>query len=109
MVKESYKQLLLNILYCTQNRKYYYLPEIKVCFMKKIVQYLLSFVYLFCPKISKNDSRKSFIKKLLNSILSANFCISAFNWLRINNKYDFELANRFAQRKFFKFFLTKDH
>ena len=28
-------------------------------------------MYLSCPKISKNDSRKSFIKKLLDSILYA--------------------------------------
>ena len=28
-------------------------------------------MYLFCPKISKNDPRKSFIKKLLDSILYA--------------------------------------
>ena len=28
-------------------------------------------MYLFCPKICKNDSRKSFIKKLLDSILYA--------------------------------------
>ena len=28
-------------------------------------------MYLFCPKISKNDSRKSFIKELLGSILYA--------------------------------------
>ena len=28
-------------------------------------------MYLFCPKISKNDSRKSFIKKLLDKILYA--------------------------------------
>ena len=33
--------------------------------------------------------------------------MSAFDWLRINNTYDFQLANRFAQRQFFKFFLTK--
>ena len=25
--------------------------------------------------------------------------MSAFDWLRINNKYGFKLANRFAQRK----------
>ena len=28
-------------------------------------------MYLFSPKISKNDSRKSFVKKLLDSILYA--------------------------------------
>ena len=28
-------------------------------------------MYLFCPKINKNDSRKSFIKKPLDSILYA--------------------------------------
>ena len=37
--------------------------------MKNIVQYLHRFMHLFCPKISKNDSRKPFIKKLLDSIL----------------------------------------
>ena len=35
--------------------------------------------------------------------------MSAFDWLKINNKYDFQLANRFAQREFFKFFITKDN
>ena len=39
--------------------------------MKTIVQYLLRFMYLFCPKISKNGSRKSFIKKLLDGIFNA--------------------------------------
>ena len=33
--------------------------------------------------------------------------MSTFHWLRINNKYDFQLTNRFAQRDFFKFFITK--
>ena len=28
-------------------------------------------MYLFCPEISKNDSSKSFIKKLLDGILYA--------------------------------------
>ena len=32
----------------------------------------------------------------------------AFDWLKINNKCDFRLANRFAQWEFFKFFITKD-
>ena len=35
--------------------------------------------------------------------------MSAFDWLRINNKYDFRLANRFAQHIFFKFFKTKNN
>ena len=35
--------------------------------------------------------------------------MSAFDWLRINNKYDFGLTNSFPQREFFKFFITKDH
>ena len=35
--------------------------------------------------------------------------MSAFDWLRTNNKYDFLLANRYAQRKFFKFFITKEN
>ena len=30
--------------------------------------------------------------------------MSAFDWIRINNK----LANRFARGEFFKFFVTKD-
>ena len=33
--------------------------------------------------------------------------MSAFYWLRISNKYGFRLTNRFAQREFFKFFVTK--
>ena len=59
------------ILYCTQNCKFYFFLETKICFVKKIVQYILRLMYLFCPKISKNDSRKSFIKKLLDTILHA--------------------------------------
>ena len=35
--------------------------------------------------------------------------MSAFDWFRINHKYDFKLANRFAQRKFFKFLVTQDN
>ena len=31
--------------------------------------------------------------------------MSSFDWLRMNNKYDFRLASRFAQREFFKFFI----
>ena len=31
--------------------------------------------------------------------------MSAFDWVRINNKYNFPLANRFAQPEFF---ITKD-
>ena len=34
--------------------------------------------------------------------------MSVFDWLRINNKYDFRLADRFAQPEFIKFFITKD-
>ena len=32
----------------------------------------------------------------------------AFDWLRINNKRSLRLSNRFAQREFFKFVITKD-
>ena len=84
-------------------------------------------MYLFCPKLSKNDSRKAFVKKLLDSILyvlpfsvhlcvytlnvltlwKINFYMFVFDWFRINNKYDFRLANRFTQCKFFKFFIAK--
>ena len=35
--------------------------------------------------------------------------MSAFDWFRINNKYGFRLANRFAQREFFRLFITKDN
>ena len=31
--------------------------------------------------------------------------MSSFDWLRMNNKYDFRLASRFAQREFLKFFI----
>ena len=62
-----YTKLLNNILY--------YFLETKIYFVKKIVQYLLRFMYLFCPKISKNDSRKSFIKGFLNSILYALYLV----------------------------------
>ena len=33
--------------------------------------------------------------------------MSAFDWLKINNKSDFRLANRFAQREFLKFFIKR--
>ena len=33
--------------------------------------------------------------------------MSAFDWLRIDNRHDFRLANRFEQREFLKFFTTK--
>ena len=35
--------------------------------------------------------------------------MSALDFLKINNKYDFRLANRFAQGEFFKFCITKDN
>ena len=38
-----------------------------------------------------------------------NFCMTAFDWLRINNKCGFRLANKFAERDFFKSFITKDN
>ena len=38
-----------------------------------------------------------------------NFYITAFDGVRINNKFGFQLAKRFAQREFFKFFITKDN
>ena len=128
---------------------------------QKVVRYLFRFVYLFSPKTSKNDSRKSFIKfiwtaydtlchlvyiifplismtwfqaevtatslimkyqlvlQVFYSVISVyildvlplwkiNFYMTAFDWLRINNKCGFRLANRFAEREFFKFFITKD-
>ena len=34
--------------------------------------------------------------------------MSNFDWLTINNKYDFRLANRFAQREFFRSSIAKD-
>ena len=44
-------------------KQFYYFLETKICFVKKIVQYFLRLMYLFCPKISKileNHSIKSF-------------------------------------------------
>ena len=35
--------------------------------------------------------------------------MSAVGWLRMNNKYDFGLANRFTQHEFLKFFITEDN
>ena len=35
--------------------------------------------------------------------------MTAFDWLRINNKCGFWLANRFAESEFFKFFTVKDN
>ena len=35
--------------------------------------------------------------------------MSAFDWLRINNKNGFRLANRFTQPEFFKFFRDDTH
>ena len=53
----------------------YYTPnyflETKICFVKKIVKYLLRFMYLRSPEIGKNDSRKPFTEKLLDTILYA--------------------------------------
>ena len=37
-----------------------------------------------------------------------NFYISAFDWLKVNNKRGFRLANSTVQRQFFKFFITKN-
>ena len=61
MVNESHLQLLLDTLYCTQDSKFYYLKSV---LWENIVQYIIRFMYLFCPKFSKNDSRKPFINKL---------------------------------------------
>ena len=54
--------------YCTQNCNFHYFLDTRICFMTKIVQYLLRFCVSIFPKISKNDYRKSFIKNLLDSI-----------------------------------------
>ena len=35
--------------------------------------------------------------------------MTVYDWLRINNKRDLQLVNRFAERKFLKFFVTKDN
>ena len=35
--------------------------------------------------------------------------MSTFDWLRINNKCVIQLANKFAQWEFFKFFTAKDN
>ena len=35
--------------------------------------------------------------------------MSTFDWLGVNNKCGFQLANRFAQRKIFKFFTKTDN
>ena len=35
--------------------------------------------------------------------------MSAFDCFKVNNKRGFRLAKRFAQREFFKFFITKDN
>ena len=43
--------------------------RLKSVLWKKLFQCNLRSMYLFCPKFSKNHSRKSFIKKLLDSIL----------------------------------------
>ena len=40
-------------------------------------------MYLFCPKISKNDSRKPFIKKIRDSIL----CALSFSVLNIPSHF----------------------
>ena len=57
--RKWYRALLVAfVIYCKQNCKFYYFFETKICSVKKIVQYLLRFMHLFCPKINKNDSRK---------------------------------------------------
>ena len=35
--------------------------------------------------------------------------MTTFDWLKINNKGGFRLGNKFVQRKFVKFFITKDY
>ena len=53
--------------YCTRNYNFYYFLETRICFVTK-KKYLLRFVYLFFPKIGKNDCKKAFIKKLVDRI-----------------------------------------
>ena len=54
--------------YCTRNYNFYYFLETRICFVTKKNYYLLWFVYLFFPKIGKNDSKKAFIKKLVDKL-----------------------------------------
>ena len=54
MVKESYLQLLLHILYCTQNCKFYYFLETKICFVeKKLFNIFLGLCIYFVQKSVK--------------------------------------------------------
>ena len=63
------------------------------------------FEYCLDPGIWKEDIYILDVRPLWR----INFYVSAFNWLKIKNKYGFRLANRFAQREFFKFFVTNDN
>ena len=136
--------------HCIQYNKFYYFLETRICFVKKDLIFLCLCIH-FVKKISKNDSRKSFIKNLLAAyyllcylvdifsflwpdfslewlplvwskmyekwvkiyslfsllLWKIHFYTTAFGWLWINNKCGFRLANRFAQREFLKFFMTK--
>ena len=64
--------LLHTKLYYLLEQKFYYLLETKICFVEKnFFSSISSQIYLLYTKISKNDSRESFIKKLLDSKLYA--------------------------------------
>ena len=67
MVKESYLKLLLDILYYTQNCKFYCFLETKICFVqkeKKLFNIFLCLCIYFVQKpvkmILENHSLKSF-------------------------------------------------
>ena len=65
MVKESYLQFLLDILYCTQNDKFCCFLETKICFVKKklfniFLSLCIHFVQKSVKMILENNSSKTF-------------------------------------------------
>ena len=55
--------------HCSQNCNFYYFLETRICFVTKSCSISSKVcVYIFFPEISKNDSRKSFIKKILENM-----------------------------------------
>ena len=55
--------------HCTQNCNFYYFLETRTCFVTKSCSVSSKVcVYIFFHEINKNDSRKSFIKKLLDNM-----------------------------------------
>ena len=109
--------IILETIYC---HLWHFFCTVNHLFRNKKFENFLRFVYWLYSKYSRNGFIKTFtIREWLFFVLSVflfrmccqslwKFYIyaSACEWLRINNKYDFQLVNRFTHCEFFKFFLT---